>query len=296
MKYEEILQKLDVVFSWVEELGLGECLKESRFTKYHAHISRLCSIISASDSFESLPDRIKEELETKQLEYVLSLTESMEFTDATDYLKIGEEKIRRHKVEKILQGPFMPLDENQNSNEARNTLFEINLASQLHSAGLKPTLSMSPDVQLEIAGKQVLIECKRPLGERAIVTRIKRAREQIDGWTKKMPPGSRGVIAVSATKVLNAGDKLLPFYTEAAAKENLSRMLSMLAAKADRTLSNLGKKIIGVIFHAIAVSLDQRNHRYALGQQCNFHHLAKPESPDHAAFQELGERLSTLEH
>ena len=200
MKYEELLHELDAAFSWLDKIGLGERLKKSRFTEYHAYINRLCTIISTSESFESLSGETKEELKAKHLEYLLSLTESMEFTDCIEYLETCDEKVARYKVEKILDGPFMPLDEDQNSNEAWNTLFEINLASKLHAVGLEPSLSMSPDVQVEIAGKAVLIECKRPLAEKAIVTGIKRAREQIDGWTREMQPGSRGIIAVSATK------------------------------------------------------------------------------------------------
>jgi hypothetical protein len=100
---------------------------------------------------------------------------------------------------------------------------------------------------------------------------------------------------VSATKVLNRGDKVLPFYSEAAAKEKLSAMLSKLADKNNQTLGRLGRKIIGIMFHTIAVSLDQKNQRYTLGEQSNFHHLATPGSPDHAAFQKFGETLSRLE-
>ncbi|MGH7771599.1 MAG: hypothetical protein ACREQA_05125, partial [Candidatus Binatia bacterium] len=134
MRYAELLEKLEAVLTFCENLELGDQVKKSRFKEYRTLIKKLCSIID-SYSFDSLPAEIKKELSDRNLEYVLSLTESVELVETMDYLKTCDEEIAREKLTKILGGPLLPKDEDGNSNEARNTLFEVNLASKLWSAG-----------------------------------------------------------------------------------------------------------------------------------------------------------------
>jgi hypothetical protein len=59
------------------------------------------------DLVESLPDKIKKELKTKTWNTSWSLTETMESTDVTDYLKMCDEKIAAVQGQRILQGPFI---------------------------------------------------------------------------------------------------------------------------------------------------------------------------------------------
>jgi len=293
VRYAELLVKLETALASCENLELGERVKGSRFKEYRTLIMRLCSIID-SYSFDSLPAGIKKELTDRNFEYVLSLTESVELVETMDYLKSCEEKIVREKLARILSGPVLPKDEDENSNEARNTLFEVNLASKLWSAGLKPSLGRLADIELAVTGKQLLIECKRPFRKKRIKTRMKEARKQIDGWVKDRPLGSRGVIAVSVTKVLNPGDKILPYRDVSSAKATLSRLLEQLANRNKKSLQSLGKNIIGVLFHVITPSIDEK--QYSLGEQFNAHPLAKPGSADESTFQALGDALGGLEH
>ncbi|MGI0015069.1 MAG: hypothetical protein ACREBU_16755, partial [Nitrososphaera sp.] len=149
------------------------------------------------------------------------------------------------------------------------------------------------DIELAVTGKQLLIECKRPFREKRIKTRMKEARKQIDGWVKDRP-SSRGVIAVSVTKVLNPGDKILPYHDVSSAKATLSRLLEQVANRNKKSLQSLGKNIIGVLFHVITPSIDEK--QYSLGEQFNAHPLAKPGSADESTFQTLGDALGRVEH
>jgi len=293
MRYAELLQKLETALVFCENLGLGDRVEASRFKEYRTLIISLCSIID-SYSFDSLPAGIKKELTDRNFEYVLSLTESVELVETMDYLKTCDKEIARVKLANILGGPLLPKDEDKNSNEARNTLFEVSLASKIWSAGLKPSLGRLADIEIEVAGKLLLIECKRPFREKRIKRRMKEARKQIDGWVKDRPPGSRGVIAVSVTKVLNPGDKILPYRDVSSAKATLSRLLEQLANRNKKSLQSLGKNIIGVLFHVITPSIDEK--QYSLGEQFNTHPLAKPGSADESALEALFDALNRLEH
>lgn len=293
MKYSDLLGCLTSALAYCEELGLGDRVNESRFTEYKARIESICSMIEHGP-LESLSPEIKQELKDRHLEYILSLTESLEFAGTIDFFKTCDAKIARQKLAKILAGPVMPKDEGENSNEPRNTLFEVNLASKAWRAGLKPSLGKLADIEVEIAGKPLFIECKRPLSENGIRTGLKRARKQIDHWVKHKAPGPRGVIAVSVTKSLNPGDKILPYREVAAAKESLSNLLEQLAEANKETLHNLGTNIIGVMFHVITPSIGPK--QYSNGEYFNLCHLARPGSTRYSAFQELGDRLSKLDH
>src|SRR5437899_2977546 len=120
MRYDELSGLLTAALGHIEKLGLTENVKKSRFTNYKALIERLCAIIKGN-SFEKLPPEIKQELTDRNLEYVLSLTESVTLVETMDYLKACEDpEIVREKLARILSGPVLPKDEDHNSNEARN--------------------------------------------------------------------------------------------------------------------------------------------------------------------------------
>ena len=293
MRYEEILEKLNQSLAYFEEIGLGERAQQSRFIEYTRLIEHLCEIIR-THSIDSLPPQVEEELRNHTLEYVLALTESMELTDALPYLKTCDSKIAHQKIRKILSGPLLPRDEDQNSNEARNTIFELNLASKLYTVGLNPSLGTGADVECMIEGKRLLIECKRPLSDSSVKMRIKKAKKQVEADLKKTAPGSRVVIAVSLSKIMNPTDKFFAFLEESSAREKLADLLEAEAEKTKRSWTNLGRKVIGIIFHVITPSIDRKDSKFSLGQQWNAHPLATDGSTDYAAFKSLFDALMRL--
>lgn len=146
MRFEELRHQLDDALEFCASLGLAEAIKTSRFKEYKALIQRLCEIIQTY-TLESLPTEIDQELRERNVEYVLSLTESLEFVGTLHFLKTCEQDVIYRKLQRILSGPLLPKDENENSNEPRNTLFELNLASKLWKAGLAPSIEMVADIE-----------------------------------------------------------------------------------------------------------------------------------------------------
>jgi hypothetical protein len=136
----------------------------------------------------------------------------------------------------------------------------------------------------KLPGKTAAQECKRPLSRKQSLCDLKRAREQINGWTKEMRPVHAVVIAVSATKAtLNPGDKILPFYECCRCEKEFVSHVSALREKQSH-VKYVRKKDYRRHLHAIAVSFDRRTPDTRSGEQFNFHHLLDPESPTNRRF------------
>jgi hypothetical protein len=295
MRYDELLSELKETLEFCASLSSAEAVEASRFNEYHERIQRLCEIIQNYPS-ERLPQEIDKELTSENLEYVLSLTESLQFVSAVSFLKTCEPKVIRRKIAAVLRGPVLPNDEDENSNEARNTLFELNFAAKLRKAGLDASPGMDADIDCTIGGKHLLIECKRPFKEHDIGKQIKKAGKQIKARLKTYPLGSRGIVAISLSKTMNPGDKFFVYLDEFSAKDALSRKLEEIAEAAKGSWGGLGKKIIGILFHVVAASFDRKKDRYSLGEQFNAHPLAPEGSADYATFKQLCDALAKLQH
>ncbi len=62
---------------------------------------------------------------------MIALTEAAEFGDVGDFIsQYGEHGVRR-TLGRVLDGPVLPADEDPNSNDPRNRLFEFVIASKL---------------------------------------------------------------------------------------------------------------------------------------------------------------------
>jgi hypothetical protein len=206
MRYDELLSQLKATLDFCHSISLADVVERSRFKKYLARIQRLCEIIQTYPPGE-LPLEIESELKDENLDYVLSLTESIEFIDAVSLLKTCDVAVIRRKIVTVLGGPVLPNDEDENSNEARNTLFELNLASKLRRAGLNASPGMDADIECRIGGEHLLIECKRPFWEQNVGRQIKKAARQLKKRLKTVSSESRGIVAVSLSKAMNPGDK-----------------------------------------------------------------------------------------
>jgi hypothetical protein len=295
MRYDELLSQLKATLDFCGSISLADAVERSRFKKYLARIQRLCEIIQAYP-LEELPEEIETELKNENLDYVLSLTESVEFIDAVSLLKTCDVAVVRRKIAAVLGGPLLPDDENENSNEARNTLFELNLVSKMRRAGFDAKPGMNADIECKVGDKYVLVECKRPFREQNVTRQITKAGRQLRRRLSTFPSGSRGVIAISLSKVMNPGDKFFVYLEEISAKEALSRKLEAVADATKSSWEGLGRKTIGVLFHVITPSLDRKNHRFSVGEQFNAHPLARGDSSDYATFKQLCDALALLQH
>ena len=220
---------------------------------------------------------------------MIALTEAAEFGDVGDFIsQYGEHGVRR-TLGRVLDGPVLPADEDPNSNDPRNRLFEFVIASKLWRAGLQPRLGDRPDVSCEVRGKTFFIECKRPLTARGVKGRITDAAAMLPDRIDATGGQALGVIALSLTRRLNLGDKLLVYRGEADGKEKLSRALATAAAFARSDWERLPGNIVGLLWHAITPALDESIHLYTIAQYMNVQPLAPPLSFEEQWFRLLYE-------
>lgn len=127
------------------------------------------------------------------------------------------------KINIVCKAPLLMMDENPNTNEGRNTLFELRLFSRFISKGFKPQLSLNhPDILLQINERQYVFECKRPFKINTLVTNVNDAISQLKQYSL-VSNNNFGIVAVSITRCIHPGDKRLEVASELIAKTQLQQ-------------------------------------------------------------------------
>jgi hypothetical protein len=287
--YEEVAKQLDQALAFCAALGLADAVATSRLSTYRASIDRLIEATRGPR-----PNPISEQIQGDMLPYLTALIETTEFTALLPFLSSCNPDVLRAKLRDVLRGPELPSEEDENSNQARNVLFELNLASKLWRAGLEPELGEHPDVSCVVHGKMLLIECKRPLSVRGARECVSRARRQVLAEVKRRPVGTRGVIALSLSNVLNRGDKLFGYDHEVQGREGLHQHVREAAARFSASWQKQPNDIIGVIFHVITPAVDRTTNLYVSAQHMNIHPLARDGSLDYRIFRAFGASLEEM--
>jgi len=262
--YQEILERLMNGLAFCRSIGLKSLAEKGRFSHYQNRIKRLIQIARQG---EDLPAKEKQRIVDQLQQYLVALSEGFEFGDIISQLQHLPHEVLAPKLKTILKGPLLPSDENANSNAARNILFELNIAARLKHAAIEPQLGEHPDVRCEIAGKTLLIECKRPFTENQLRENIEHAANQLLTDLTSVPDAV-GIIAVSLSKALNPAYRAVPARNKAEEQAWLIEILEAAAA----SVGPLGIKcyngrVVGVLFHAIAVFENIETDRYDVGQQ-----------------------------
>lgn len=160
--------------------------------------------------------------------------------------------LSKKKIKKILSGPKQAKDEDSNSNEARNTLFEVALASYLTRVGFDATLTNNEDIRVEEDDKIILIECKRPQKEKTIEANINSAKEQLKRRLKiSNEDGKIALIAISISKLLSGDTKFIKTTTEKDANQILGDHGESFAKKYAALWENeIDIRLSGALIHA----------------------------------------------
>jgi hypothetical protein len=193
--FNATLSSLDEIGQWLNGLGFTAT---DRVRTYSRNIRKMLEV-QASGGMEELQATIPLD---KAREIFWSYVDADEFVRAVTALRnsLGDE-LAAAPIEKALNGPADLLLERAKNSDGRNFMFELIVGGRLAGAGFSPSFDKGPDVQVEFAGLQVGIQCKRPFSTAGLERNIKKAIHQLEAGQADF-----GLIAVSVSRLLNSGD------------------------------------------------------------------------------------------
>jgi hypothetical protein len=135
-------------------------------------------------------------------------------------------------------------------------MFELSLAAEMKLRGL-PIQIGEPDILLQV-GPGFFIECKRPFKESSIRPSIRAAASQLSE-NLKASEGKCGIIAVSASRLFNPGDKILVAPYAQTGIERLGHILEALGRANEHHWQKMERdpRIKAVIFHSSTPAIFQ---------------------------------------
>lgn len=290
--FDDLLRRLDDALTSCRSLGLN--VDRTRFGRYRDRVALLTRAVGAKPD-HSARRQIEEAGDVERLEFAIALIEGMELAELLPHLRSTDPECLREKLKAALSGPVFPSDVDLTSNRARNILLELNLAAKLARAGFGPRLSEAPDLICGVGAKTLFFECKRPFVARKIPARIKEAGDLLRKTLRAAVPGTRGIVAISVSKLVNPGTTLLVGYDECRVRQRLDEAVEELGKQTRREWDGLGrKKIIAILFHAMTpagTTSDPRGGRLTLAEQIILYSLSRSGTADGHAVAGLARAL-----
>jgi len=154
---------------------------------------------------------------------------------------ISEEdiKIFLKKLRIILNAPLLMSDETSNSNEGRNTLFELKLFTRLKNANYNVNLCANhPDILLKVNDREYAIECKRIYKPETLISNVKVAIKQLQQYSLSQT-NRFGIVAISITRYFHSGNKYLKFESEYTARARINYEMTTLLEHNKQALLDL---------------------------------------------------------
>jgi hypothetical protein len=228
----------------------------------------------------------------QQRQYMYALAELVEFHQIFLALREEDPKVLGPKLIHCLSGSLDPADETVRNNVARNTIFELALASEWRTAGVNVQIG-DPDLRLIVGAQEFLVECKRPFDWNGIVRSLKDAKRQTSKSGAREETGTpKGVIAISLTKIVARGERI--FLADSMAdKAKLGEIIQEeLAANRWRWWNDVhfDSSVAGVLFH-LSMPADVGNgEHFGLLKFSNIY----PATPDERALAVLNQAMEPL--
>ena len=282
---------LDEAFGFCREIGLGLQVERSRrFREHRACLAELTAALQAGGQ-----EAARDLFDRNRVRAFTALTEGVELVESLPFIRTVPRYLIRRKLARVLQGPPLPTDESANTNEGRNVLFELTMASKLWRAGLEPELG-EPDIRCWVDGRAVYVECKRPFSRRGARQAYTDATGQLAAALRDAPVGARGIVALSITRFVNPGDRVFVHEREATGKAQLSAEMIRAAQWLMRpTLwPEPPKGTIGLLWHVITPGFDRSQHLLVTVQQLNVQPTSPPGSADERLLQALFSKLRVM--
>lgn len=246
--YSELIDEFKDLDEYILRLGL-KVKPSDRVHQAIGQITKVNSVLGKPE-FEDILKKVN-----VNGAFVFSHTELAELASALEFVKTQDTAMARLKLEKILKGPLLTSDENTTNNEARNTVFELNLGSLLSRGGFKVKLKENPDLVATKYKRNYFIQAKRVYSENGIEKNINEAYTQLKRDLIGKDKNTFGVIAISITRAITDGNKLLEAGSEKSGLARLSGELLQIIDDYKHCWKKIPEKnIIAVILHISCTS------------------------------------------
>src|ERR1043166_3075823 len=290
---KDLLRSLQNAVEFCRVLGLDSSVELCRFGRYQERLSRLITLLQP-DEIGMIQSGLPQEVITDYVDDSIILIECAEFCFAIPYLMTLDRDIAAQKLKVILGGQKVLTDETAISNQSRNVLFEIHLGAQAWRAGIATQVSPVADLICEFEGRQLFIECKRPLSAKKIRQRIREADKQLQRHLHLALPTCRGVIAISLSKLLNPDALLFAMRDRVEGQRIFEEKVQALAEEHSDVWSRLSKKVIGILFTATMAGLEPGSTLFLTVHHSLGYVLANERSPSNRLFEMFHNKLSSV--
>lgn len=221
MKYEEVIKQTNQGLSYLK----------SQFKLVPSESSWVFEAIKTVEKLITARDNEIDQNEYFQQEeylYDRTVTSLSELTNINSILKpidkVDKNSLRvfLNKLKKVFNAPMLMKDENYNSSEGRNTMFELRLFTKLVALNFDANLptEQHPDILVNVGGNTYFIECKRIFKKETLIENAQDAINQLMEYSLKNKSGY-GIVALSVTRYFHAGDKRLEATTEETMKRRI---------------------------------------------------------------------------
>jgi len=166
----------------------------------------------------------------QELNFILSGIRLIDKQDIKIFLK---------KLKIVFNAPLLMSNETSNSNEGRNTLFELKLFLRFKYANYNVNLCADhPDILLIVDGRGYAIECKRIYKPETLISNAKVAIEQLQKYSLSQE-NRFGIVAISITRYFHSGNKYLAAKSENTARLRINQEMSTLFKRNKQALLSL---------------------------------------------------------
>ena len=192
--FKELTLGLELTEKWLQQNGVDTA--GTRFEIIKGYVNEI-ALHQEQKRTSEIIDRLGNQL------IIASLTDAVPFIDIYNSFKgLKSEEIPRTSLKRSVLGSLLVKDEDAVTNQARNALFELELAALLQSKGID--IVNFDDISFELEKAIWNIQCKRPMSIKSLGSNIQEAISQSQKFFDKCEPSldCRAIVAISLDKVL----------------------------------------------------------------------------------------------
>jgi len=254
---KQISLDLGCVEKWLSEKGVA--VTENRFAETKESMLTISTLYEHGKLNDLPPVWGNEKIIASILEATSFVNIYKAFNDLPDH------RLPRSSLKKAVVGPYLSQAEDATTNEARNFLFELELAAHLASKGVE--ILDFDDISFELGDTVWNVQCKRPMYDRNIDGHIEKAVQQginfFDQGKSKLVP--RGIIAISVDKILGSDKTVMRTFNADTLNDYLHNKLKEFVRQNEhKWQGNTDKRILAVLFFIRAV-VETKNPSLTIG-------------------------------